>query len=202
MLMLNIVLWMLVFAVVHSITANQRFKQVIVRLVGIRPYEGLYRLFYNILSLVMLAPLFAYMQSISTMLYVVPQPFATVFRVLQLMGIIGLVVSLFQIDFWRFAGLRQLMALITGGSLPLGAEMLQTGGLYGWVRHPLYFFALLALWFAPNMSNAGLVFNSAATLYFVFGSLIEERSMVHYYGAAYQSYQQKVAWLIPRPPKT
>ncbi|MDQ7027235.1 MAG: NnrU family protein [Anaerolineae bacterium] len=198
--MVIILLWMLVFAVVHSITADRRFKQVIINLMGERPYEGFYRLFYNALSVIMLAPLFPYMWSISETLYQVSQPIATIFRVIQLIGMIGLAVSILQIDFLRFAGLRQVIMLINGGQLPLADENLQTGGLYGWVRHPLYFFSLLVLWFSPSMTNASLVFNIAATLYFVFGSLIEERSMVNAYGDIYKQYQQNVSWMIPLPP--
>jgi protein-S-isoprenylcysteine O-methyltransferase Ste14 len=199
--MLHILLWMLVFAVVHSITADKRFKQLVINRIGARRYEGLYRLFYNILSFLMLAPVFLYMLSIGTPLYSIPQPIATIFRIMQLVGVVGLGVSLVQIDLWRFVGLRQFMALVKGEPLPLADEALQTGGLYGWMRHPLYFFSLLALWFTPNMTNTGLIFNVAATLYFIFGSLIEEQRMVGYYGEMYQKYQQNVAWMIPHPPK-
>ena len=92
------------------------------------------------------------------------------------------------------------MAYFSGGQLPLADEALQTDGLYGWVRHPLYFFSLLALWFSPTMTDALLMFNIAATLYFVFGSLIEEQRMVNAYGDIYKQYQQNTSWMIPLPP--
>ena len=198
--MLIILLWMLVFAVIHSITADKRFKRIIINLVGERTYEGFYRLFYNGLSVIMLAPLFPYMWTIREPLYSLSQPISTIFRLIQLQGVIGLAVSLLQIDFLRFAGLRQVIAYFKGEQLPLAHEALQTGGLYGWVRHPLYFFSLLALWFSPTMTDAALVFNIAAMLYFVFGSLIEEQRMVNAYGDIYKQYQQNVSWMIPLPP--
>lgn len=199
--MLNILLWMLVFAVVHSVTADKRFKKIAINLIGAYAYEGLYRLFYNILSFLMLAPIFVYVYSNGTPLYSVLSPLVVIFRIIQLIAVFGLGVSLVQIDFWRFMGLRQLATLIKGQPLPLVDEALQTGGLYGWMRHPLYFFSLLTLWFTPNMTNTGFVFNLAATLYFVFGSLIEEQRMVSYYGESYRAYRENVSWMIPRPPK-
>jgi len=188
---------MLIFALIHSITADKRIKQGFARFGGERVYHGWYRLLYNILALLLLAPLFPYMWSISTPLYQVPQPFATLFTGIQGIGTIGLCVSLLQIDFLRFAGLRQVLALMQNKPLPLPNEPLQTGGLYGWVRHPLYFFSLLTLWFAPTMTNAAFVFNIAATLYFTIGSRIEEQRMVRAYGESYIQYQQRVAWMIP-----
>ena len=43
-------------------------------------------------------------------------------------------------------------------------------GVYGLVRHPLYFFSLLVLWFTPQMTLHWLVFVILATVYFLVGS--------------------------------
>ena len=52
----------------------------------------------------------------------------------------GRVLVTSDVDFLRFAGIRQMVALFNGTELPLQNETLQTGGLYAWMRHPLYFF--------------------------------------------------------------
>jgi len=195
--MVVIILWMLGFALLHSLTADKRVKTWIGDTFGERFRQGWYRLFYNIVSVVTLAPLFLHMASISEVIYSVPGWLNPVFRVLQIIGLIGAAISILQIDWMRFAGLRQLMAYFSGADLPLADEPLKTDGLYGFVRHPLYLFSLMLLWFSPTLTNTGLFFNIAATGYFVFGSIIEERRMIDYYGETYREYRGKVPWLIP-----
>ena len=195
--MIIILLWMIGFSLIHSLTADKRFKDWVAEHSSERFRHGWYRLFYNILSVISLAPLFLYMFSTSTPIYSVPAWLIPIFLAIQLVGIIGLGISILQIDWMRFAGFRQVHAYLTGGQLPLADETLKTDGLYGFVRHPLYLFSLLFLWFSPTMSNSALIFNIMTTLYFVFGSIIEEKRMIAYYGQHYKNYQENVPWLIP-----
>lgn len=197
--MVLILVWMLLFSIVHSITADKRFKMAIARRFGQRLYEGFYRLGYNALSVVLLMPPALHLLSMSHVVYRVPGWLAPVFVVLQAIGALGLLVSLLQIDVLRFAGLRQAIAYFRGTPLPLPKEPLQTGGIYGWVRHPLYFFSLLAIWFLPVMTATMLMFNAAATAYFLIGSRIEEHRMLAVYGDVYADYQRRVPWLLPIP---
>lgn len=192
-----IAIWMLIFALSHSITADKRVKRWFADTFGERAYEGFYRLIYNIVALISLAPLFLYMWSIARELYRVPDWLAPIFSVIQLIGSIGLVISLIQIDWARFAGLKQAWAYFSGGDLPLRDEPLQLNGLYRLVRHPLYFFSLLSLWFSPVMTDSAFLFNIAATAYFLIGSRIEEGRMLDAYGELYENYRQQVPWLIP-----
>lgn len=195
--MLIIAIWMLGFAVSHSITADKRVKQWFAKTFGERTYEGLYRLLYNIVATLSLVPLFLYMWSIATEIYSVPSWLVPVFTIIQLIGVIGLIISIAQIDWARFAGIKQLIAYLSGGELPLVDEPLQLKGLYGFVRHPLYFFSLLTLWFSPSMTDSALLFNLTATAYFVIGSRIEEGRMREAYAEIYENYCQRVPWLIP-----
>lgn len=192
-----IVIGMLVFALSHSLTADPKVKSWIQQRMGERAYQGWYRFLYNLVSVVVLAPIMLHIWLSGKVIYSVPAEIETVFYVLQLIGSIGLVVSLLQIDVLRFAGIRQIIAYFRGDPLPLPPEKLQTGGLYRLVRHPLYLFSLMSLWFISPMTDTMLIFNIAATLYFVFGSLIEERRMLRYFGDEYRAYQAQVAWLIP-----
>ena len=192
-----IILWMIGFSLIHSITADNRFKDWVAQIISERFRHGWYRLFYNALSVISLAPLFVFMAGIAVPIYSVPSWLSPIFLLIQLIGFIGLVISILQIDWMRFAGFKQAYAYLMGEPLPLDDEPLQTKGLYAFVRHPLYLFSLLFLWFSPTLTNAGLVFNILATLYFVFGSIIEEKRMISYYGEPYTKYQQNVPWLIP-----
>lgn len=198
--MLVIVLWMLGFALVHSVTADKRVKAYIADKFGERFRHGWYRLFYNVLSVISLAPLFLYMAINSSVLYTVPDNLKLFFQILQFLGLLGVAISILQIDWMRFAGLRQVIAYLSGDELPLQDEPLKIDGLYGFVRHPLYLFSLMFFWFSPILTNTGLMFNLLATAYFVFGSIIEERRMLDYYGETYENYRRQVPWLIPFMP--
>lgn len=195
--MVAVLIAMLFFGLVHSLTAGST-KQWFRRRFGERAYHGLYRLFYNVFSLLTIAPaLFLMVFYDNGIVWNIDLRWEPVLLAIQAVGGIGLIVSVLQIDSLRFAGIKQVMAYLSGAALPLPDEPLQTGGVYRLVRHPLYLFSLLALWPVTVMTSAYLGFCIGATLYFVIGSIIEERRMVEYYGDAYRAYRARVPWLIP-----
>lgn len=186
------------FGFVHSILASKEAKQAFQERFGERAYHGLYRLIYNILAGVTLLPAAVLMMVVpSRVVWMVESPISIVFLALQLVGVIGLLVSIAQIDGGQFLGISQAIAYFRGDTLPLPKEPLSVGGVYALVRHPLYFFSLLVLWFVPTMSEGYLGLCIGATLYFVIGSWYEERRLLAYFGDEYRAYQQKVAWMIP-----
>lgn len=196
--MIVVIVLVIVFSVLHSLTADHRVKDWVATQVGERVYEGWYRIVYNAVSVLTLAPIFlAMLLAESTIVYSIEGGLRVVFLAVQGIGFIGLVISLLQIDWMRFAGLSQVLAYVHGQKLPLPPEPLQTRGVYGLVRHPLYFFSLLVLWFLPIMTSTSLAFSISATAYFLVGSLIEERRMLHYFGGEYEAYMQRVPWMLP-----
>jgi protein-S-isoprenylcysteine O-methyltransferase Ste14 len=78
-------------------------------------------------------------------------------------------------------------------------------GPYLWIRHPLYFFMLVLIWSAPDVSLDRLLFNVLWTLWIVVGSYLEERDLVAEFGERYRDYQKTVPmlfpWRSPRSPK-
>lgn len=78
-------------------------------------------------------------------------------------------------------------------------------GPYLWIRHPLYFFMLVLIWSAPDLSSDRLLFNILWTLWVVVGSYLEERDLVAEFGERYRDYQKTVPmllpWRFPRSPK-
>lgn len=188
------------FAGVHSLTAGRGLKDRLAERVDPRLVEGWFRLAYNVVSALTLLPVLGLIVALpDRVLYDVGRPWSLLLRAVQVTGLLGLAGALFVTDVWRFAGLRQAAAYLRGEPLPLPQEALQLNGMYRLVRHPLYFFSLLALWPAPTLSVNGLWFNVAATVYFIAGSLIEEGRLVRTYGDAYREYQQRVSWLLPLP---
>ncbi len=91
------------------------------------------------------------------------------------------------------AGVRQVMS--AGAASPFRAA-LKTNGVYGLVRHPLYFGWTLLVFGAPEMTATRLVFAVISTLYLVVAIPFEERSLIETFGPDYASYQRKVRWRI------
>lgn len=198
--MIPVLIAMLIYGIVHSLIASRGVKDAFRQSFGERAYHGLYRLFYNGVALVTIVPV---------ALLVVFRPGDTVWQVdlrwelpllaIQALGLVGFVFALLQIDLGRFGGLRQLRAYLSDEPLPLPPEPLQTGGVYGWVRHPLYLFSMMIIWPVTTMTGAYLGFCIGATLYFLAGSYFEERRMLREFGQAYEAYRQRVPWLLPLP---
>ncbi|MEL6306615.1 MAG: DUF1295 domain-containing protein [Chloroflexota bacterium] len=199
--MLLIILWMVGFSLLHSLMADRRFKRSLDSVFSERFRLGWYRLFYNAISVITLAPIFIYSALNAEAIYSISGIGAFVMMSIQLVGLIGATLSIIQIDWLRFAGFRQAWAYLKDQPLPLNSEPLTTTGLYAYMRHPLYFFSLLLLWFTPTMTTTGLAFNIGATAYFVLGSIVEERRMVQAFGKDYVAYQKQVSWMIPFLPR-
>ena len=70
-------------------------------------------------------------------------------------------------------------------------------GPYRWVRHPLYLFALVMIWTAPDLSADRLLFNVLFSLWIVVGTMLEERDLVAAFGQPYREYQRRVPMLFP-----
>jgi methanethiol S-methyltransferase len=191
-------LGLIAFAVLHSLMVIVPFKAWFATVCGQHAYHGLYRLLYNVISGITFLPVLA-------LIALRPGPIVWdvtgLLRDLLLGGqafsLIALAVAGLQIDTLRFAGLRQAWAYLNGDPLPLPPEALQTGGVYGLVRHPLYLFVMLFLWANPTMRTASLAFAAGASAYFILGAWIEERRMLRRLGDTYRAYQCRVPFLIP-----
>lgn len=190
----------LLWALLHSLTAARVVKHWARERFGRRVYDGFYRLVYNVFSVVSILPLLAMLATRvpATVLWRVRSPLNVLFMLLQLVGLAGLVASLWQTDVWRFAGVRQALRYLQGEEEPdPPAEFVQTG-TYGLVRHPLYFFSMLFIWFTPLMTLSTLLFNGLATVYFLVGAMHEERRLEQEFGETYRQYRRQVPGFLPR----
>lgn len=70
-------------------------------------------------------------------------------------------------------------------------------GPYLWVRHPLYFFALLLVWVYPGLTLDRLLFNMLWTGWVYIGTVFEEKDLISEFGNQYREYQKKIPMLIP-----
>lgn len=194
----QVLIALLLYGVLHSLTAAIGWKARVAAVVGERAFLGLYRLAYSIVSVVALLPILGLMSDTpGNTVWSTSGLLASVLSALRALGGFGLALALVQIDGLRFLGIKEAIAYCRGQMLPLPAERLATRGVYRLVRHPLYLFSMLALWASPVMRESQLGFTLAATIYFVVGSILEERKMALSFGAAYLAYRNAVPWLIP-----
>lgn len=197
--MTTFIIVFMIWALLHSLTAARRVKNWVRARVGERPYQGLYRLFYNVLAGVTFVPVLwvTAVELPNTQLWRIPAPWSYAANLVQLIGLIGLGIALFQTDFWDFVGLRQAVRYLRGEAEINLPPKLVTGGMYALVRHPLYFFSLLVIWFTPVMTLQTLLFNFFVTMYLWAGSRVEERRLADFFGPAYAEYRARVPGLLP-----
>ncbi len=185
-LILAIVVW----GIVHSLLASAGIKDLLRRAFG-SGFMKFYRLFYNIYAVISILPVLYLMLALPDRnLYQVSAPYNYLMRVGQGASIFFLFVASFQTDLLSFAGLRQLFEEEKTGSLI-------TGGLYHFVRHPLYTFSLLILWLSPSMSLNSFVVYSGLTLYVLIEIVFEERKLLREFGKEYEEYRSVTPMLIP-----
>lgn len=106
----------------------------------------------------------------------------------QAAGVVITAIGARALDVLDLAGVRQVQPN------PPPQSPLETGGLYGLVRHPLYFGWALLVFGAPDMAFTRLVFAVVSTLYLMIAIPFEERSLIETFGPEYASYQRKVRW--------
>jgi protein-S-isoprenylcysteine O-methyltransferase Ste14 len=155
-----------------------------------------YRLAYNALALVLLAPPVGLMLTWQgPLLWAWTGPWAWVSHALALLALGLFVWSLGAYDNGEFSGLRQWRERTRTVE---DQETLRLSPLHRYVRHPWYFCALLLIW-TRDMDAARLLSALLASAYFVVGSRLEETKLVAYHGAAYATYRRRVAGLVPLP---
>ncbi len=190
--------WLILFSIIlygalHSWLAARRTKQWAEARFGerIRRY---YRLFFSVLGAVTLLPPLALVALLpDRLIYAIPFPWFILTGLLQLAGLAGLVYGVSQTGAMRFIGLDTALDETALRRPP----RFVTGGLYRWVRHPLYTCSLLVLWLMPVMSWNLLALNLGVTLYFLIGSRFEEDKLLDEFGEAYAEYRRRTPAFLP-----
>jgi protein-S-isoprenylcysteine O-methyltransferase Ste14 len=154
-----------------------------------------YRLFFNAIAVLTLVPVLWYSHSLKQEaifrwegLWRIPQ------YLLLASGILLVVAGGRHYSLGQFLGISQLRGTSSGGLAAGGG--IDSSGVLGLVRHPWYTAVVLLLW-AHDLDLASLVGNGVLTVYIAFGTLLEERKLVHEFGEAYRSYQSRVSIFVP-----
>ena len=192
-----------VFAVIHSLLASRSAKQRAVRVLGVRGRNGLYRVFFNAQAIVTTAGLVWYCARLSDQpLWRAPKPLGLVFNAFRFAILIAMYSATRQAGFARISGFHSMAAWSRGDEF-VPAEPEAQGpaldrpisGAFRFTRHPLNILSIPLIWLAPSVSRNRFVFNSAATLYFLLGSLHEEARLRSANPESYRAYQQQVRFL-------
>lgn len=182
------VLRLCVFAVAHSLLALPKVKLFIIS--GKQTRQKSYRLAYNLISFVLFGwTMSAYRNT--PVLYLIPGIWSLVMYLVQAIFLAILVNCIRQTGMTEFLGLPKLD---TDNSCK---SRLITDGWYGIVRHPLYLFSMLFLLFNPVVTSRWLILTIFSFIYFIIGSLIEERRLLREFGDEYRHYRQRVPFIIP-----
>ena len=181
----------LIWGVIHSVTASLGAKEWVQRVLG-NTGTRFYRLAYNLFSFISFLPTLWLMAVLpDQVLYQIPVPWVYLSLAGQIAAVVILIVGVLQTDTLSFVGLRQLFERRERPS------ELVTHGLYRWARHPLYTAALIFIWLTPVMSVNSLVVIISATIYIVVGAWFEERKLEREFGIAYAEYKAVTPMLIP-----
>ncbi len=185
--------WLAYFAL-HSLLASIWIKDIVKRrFPSFVPY---YRLAFNLISALLLIPLFWFIYSINAAPLIVWEGFWRALSIaILIFAIAGFFWSSRYYDMAEFLGFRQLSAKDQPTE---GSELFTLSPLHRFVRHPWYFLALLILW-TRDMNMPFLLTAVAMTIYFIIGSRLEEKKLLFYYGKKYERYMELVPGLVPLP---
>jgi len=175
----------LLFAVVHSMFASHGCKQ--------WAYahgfpEPRYRLLYSMFALMTTGLWIFFVHQLPDVPFY--QTDGLIWMVMVSLQVLGIIVALaaFQpIDGLVFLGLRKAK---------VGMDPFIVGGVYRWLRHPMYAGVMLILLAMPEQTQNGFHFALVICAYFIIGSRFEEARMLREH-PDYANYQASVPAFIP-----
>ena len=171
------------FALHHSVFARAGAKTWITRIVPAVLERSIYAW---VASLLFIAVCWAW-QPVPGDLYELPGVWQWLGIAVQVAGVVLTFLGSRALDVLDLAGVRAVLPR-------RAATPLITSGVYGIVRHPLYFGWALLVFGAPHMTATRAVFAVVSTAYLVIAIPWEERGLVATFGSAYEQYRGRVRW--------
>jgi methanethiol S-methyltransferase len=187
-----ILLAVLAYGLLHSLLASLTTKAHARKWIG-PASDRWFRILYNLIAAITLLPILLLpVLLIDKEIYVIHFPWILLTMILQLLAVVVLIAGLRQTGIRSFIGLRQ--AFLPEDTTP---PRLVTGGLYRYVRHPLYTAGLVFIWLLPILTWNLLALNIGLTAYIFIGAYFEERKLLREFGDTYAKYRERTPMLIP-----
>ncbi|MBI5402118.1 MAG: protein-S-isoprenylcysteine methyltransferase [Ignavibacteriae bacterium] len=192
--LLVVFLWTL-YVSLHSYLISTRFTNLMNRL--LKEYYAFYRLFYILISLILLIPLINFANQIDDKVIIVYEsPFSVIRYIMTGFSLlIFFYAFFFNYDSLSFFGIRQIMNFKKEVKIN-PTDTIKRNGLLGLIRHPMYFALIIYLW-CQTFRMMDIYVNVLLTLYVIIGTILEEKKLVLEFGNAYVKYQKEVPMLIP-----
>lgn len=181
----NVTLFSL-FAMHHSLLARSGVKHWLHARVG----PALERVLYVILASGLFLWCCLAWEPLPGVWYTLLEPWRWIGLAVQGAGVVVTVLAARAVDLRELAGLRTPRQA-TGAPLD---RPLETHGVYGWVRHPMYLGWLLLVAGAPVMTATRGWFAVTSLAYLMVAIPFEERSLAAAFGPPYRAYQRTVRW--------
>ncbi len=158
--------------------------------------HGSYRIIYILFSCISLIPVLWYQYSLPQQLifswhgiWRIPQATLLLYALILFYG------GKFAYDTDYFLGLSQWRDYRLNqetAHLPFACQ-----GILRYVRHPWYSGGIALIWGFGPLTDVTLTVRIILTLYFIIGTLLEERKLVRELGEPYRNYCRQVPMLIP-----
>jgi protein-S-isoprenylcysteine O-methyltransferase Ste14 len=155
-----------------------------------------FRVFYIIISVVLLVPLISFTNQLDNKVLIPDAPFLNAVRYVFTAGSLAMFfwAFFFSYDFLSFFGIRQIINF--GRQKTADSSGIRKSGLLGVVRHPMYLALIIYLWFQTH-TMMNIIVNAVLTVYVLIGTWLEEKKLVLEFGEPYVKYQQEVPMIIP-----
>lgn len=188
-LIIAIILW----GYLHSLLASNKIKSFVKCYFG-EILSSHYRIFYNIIASLSFIPVLWLINILpDTGIYIISMPWKIVAELIQLSALIFLVIAAKQTGVEEFIGID-----FQPDKLNEKGQSLKTGGLYRFVRHPIYSAGLVILWCTPVMTVNYLTVAICLSIYILIGAAFEERKLIIEFKDQYLKYRKNVPMLVPR----
>ena len=185
-ILINVLLFS-AFALHHSVLARSGAKQMVR---SILPGE-LERSLYTWVASILFLGVCTWWQPVPGVLYDLTGVWKLAAYTVQLLGMLLTFRAAQALDALDLAGVRAVQRSTSTASRP-DVPTLSTHGLYGFVRHPLYFAWALFVFSTPTMTGTRATFAIISTAYLMIAIPWEERALVATFGRDYEDYRRRI----------
>jgi methanethiol S-methyltransferase len=183
------------YCALHSYLISTSFTKFIGRI--LKKYFAFYRIFYIVISVLLLIPLINYTSQLDSQVIIRYGPYLSIVRYMLILGSLAMFFWAFFFDYdaLSFFGVRQIMGFWRTEKSN-SADEIKKNGLLGLMRHPMYLALIVYLW-CQTIRAVDILVNVVLTVYIIIGTRLEEKKLVLEFGEVYKLYQQEVPMLIP-----